>query len=295
MRTLIILLVGLLTVSSAEDIERARVIRDYHEIYLANLISRDELGWTGSVNTCRPGKINDEVYDKVFAQINYFRALVGVPPIDGLDEEWNEKSQHAALLMTARGRLNHHPGKLGKCYSEEAAEAASRSNLGWGVPNIAGYIHDWGVGNEAVGHRRWVLNPRATVFGVGATDRNNALWVIGKSREMPDGFEYQTYPAAGFFPKELVYPRWSFGMQAEFQNARVRMKLANGRSIPVKVLASACCMGLPTLVWEPQMDRIDLEGAQDVEVSVRIDGVLVDGKSRSFAYTTKLISAGRPG
>lgn len=290
METPLIIFLALLSLFSPAETERERVIREYNEIYLPSLISKEEVGWTGSKSSCHPGRINEEVYEKSLVQINYFRQLVGAPPIEGFDEEKNKKCQYAALLTTARGRLSHHPSKIGRCYSEEAAKAASKSNMGWG-PNIEQYIHDWGSGNEAVGHRRWVLNPRATNFGLGLTDVTNVLWVVGKGRDLPEGFEFQSYPAEGCFPKPLVYPRWSISVEgADFRGARVRMKLQNGRSIPLQLLEPMTYRALNTLVWEPNMEKIDLDSDQDVLVKVEVYGVMVDGQKRSYRYMCKLVS-----
>ena len=74
-------------------------------------------------------------------------------------------------------------------------------------------MDEFGAGNAAVGHRRWILYPQTRNFGNGDVPVNgsnyaaNALWVIDGNFGGPRPTTrepYVAWPAPGYFPYELV-------------------------------------------------------------------------------------------
>ena len=111
----------------------------------------------------------------------------GVPPVESLKADYNQKAQAAALMMSVNGKLSHDPPSSWDCYSSDGKTGAGNSNLYLGVfgPDaISGYIYDPGSGNYPVGHRRWILYPQTKHMGTGDIPpvsgewKSNALWVF---------------------------------------------------------------------------------------------------------------------
>jgi len=200
--------------------------------------------------------------------------------------------------MDANGSLSHDPPSNWLCFSTEGAEAAAKSNLFGGVSALPivnrfnpvdDYIDDQGVSNALVGHRRWLLNSKAKIFGVGQTNNYNAMWVLQSTINPSVYNNFIAYPPAGYIPNTLVYDRWSFSVPgANFNNASVTVIDMNTNSIPISVNGSNNNgAGDNIIVWEPS--GIMTDSSEDVLYTVMINGVvLTDGTNRNFTYTTKI-------
>lgn len=239
------------------------------------------MAWTGNYETCNPGDSSGTLALATVRRVNFYRAMAGVPTGVTLNDRYSEKAQHAALAMSATGRLSHTPDDSFACLSEDAAEAAANSNLYLGRTGpraIDGYIEDPGERNRDVGHRNTILHPPTTEIGVGhvAGSRtaypSNALWVFddgvfddSPAMREPDGFV--AWPPRGYVPNELVYPRWSFGLaDADFENAVVTMT-SGDEEISLEVVARLSLQGYvpsPIIVWEPATDLGPVDAEADV-------------------------------
>ncbi len=252
-------------------------------------------GWNGNHASCNAGSTSAAFKATMLTRINYFRAMAGIPPITAFKNEYNNKAQKAALMMSVNSALDHSPPMSWTCYTADGAEGAGSSNLFLGVygPSaITGYIHDFGGGNFPVGHRRWILYPQSQYLGTGdipATGfpASNALWVFDLDNmwgPRPDTREeYVAWPPPGYTPYQVVFPRWSFGFAgANFSNANVTMT-KNGQPLSLQVNPVVNGFGENTLVWEPN-DTFGQAPASDIVYTVTITNVIVNGQSRSFNY-----------
>ena len=265
------------------------------------------LGWTGSIAGCAAGDTSQSYKDAVATRINWFRAMAGVPAVVSLEAVRNAKAQQAALMMSANRALDHWPSSSWTCYSSEGAEAAARSNLCYWYGRfddpgcVKLYMIDHGARNTAVGHRRWILHPQATVMGTGdvsetvAQPQNypmaNALWVI------PEGWpprpatrdDFVAWPPPGFVPYSVVPPRWSLSYPgADFSGALVTMTV-DGRPMSVRLEPVGVGYGENTLVWvagdlDPNLPTTWPKPTADQVVRVRVTGVRVGSQTRSFEY-----------
>ncbi|HSM58595.1 MAG TPA: CAP domain-containing protein [Candidatus Sulfomarinibacteraceae bacterium] len=255
-----------------------------------------QAGWSGNHNACDAGGTAQAFRDALLLRLNYFRAMAGVPALDGLNDEYNHKAQQAALMMSANGSLSHTPPAHWRCYTEEGAQAAGSSNLFLGVYGpaaIDGYVRDPGGGNYPVGHRRWILYPPTRMMGSGDVPpadgypAANALWVFDADRRptRPATREpYVAWPPPGYVPYQVVFPRWSLSYPgADFEQAAVSMT-HDGAPLSLAVRPVVVGYGENTLVWEPQTD-FGSAPAADVTFTVTVSNVLVDGAPRSFAYS----------
>jgi len=86
-------------------------------------------GWTGNHANCNPGTTSDAFREAVLRRINYFRSMSGIPPVTAFKDEYNQRAQSAALMMSTNKQLDHTPPETWLCYSADGYEGASSSNL----------------------------------------------------------------------------------------------------------------------------------------------------------------------
>ena len=228
-------------------------------------------------------------------RINYFRAMAGVPANVSFSDEYNQKAQKAALMMSVNRDLDHTPPPTWKCYSAEGAEGAGNSNLAlyaysWNAIDL--YIKDPGSGNHFVGHRRWIFYPQTQVMGTGdipfanGYPAANALWVFdaniwGPRPETRE--EFVAWPTPGYVPYQVVYPRWSFSYAgADFSSATVSMS-SGGAPISLAVQPLVNGYGENTLVWEPD-ESLGIQPTSDKTITIQVNNVKISGQPRNFEY-----------
>lgn len=265
----------------------------YMQTYLAS--EGVAIGWTGNVANCVAGTTSAAFREAVRKRINYFRSMAGVPGDVQLSDTYNAKAQQAALMMSANNQLSHSPPDTWKCYTADGAQAAGSSDLYLGVYGpaaITGYIYDPGTNNYPVGHRRWILYPQTKFMGTGDLPPSgsfrsaNALWVFDENLWKPRPAtreEFVAWPPPGYVPYQVVFPRWSFSYAgADFSAASVSM-LTGGKVISVAVQSVVNGYGENTLVWQPAIST-GTAPAGDTTYVINIQGVKIDGITRSFEY-----------
>ncbi len=280
--------------------DRSAVLRFYEKEFATKPAAME---WDGSHEVCDAGSSSAMLRTQTLARVNFYRAMAGVPALITEDAEMSAKAQHGALTMSAQGELSHDPDDSFACLTETAKEAAANSNLYLGRSGahaIDGYIEDPGEGNKDVGHRNTILHPPTLRMGVGhsaATDTNyesNILWVFDENVFDPwlatrERQGFVAWPARGFVPEDIVYPRWSFSKaDADFSNASVSMN-SEGSAVSLEVVAEISQKGqvpASVIVWQPILPE-DISG--DVTYEVTVSDVLVDGKLETFRYETTII------
>ena len=276
---------------------RAESLAFFHANYLIK--NPHPINWNGTHASCDPGSTSPAYQDAVLQRINYFRAMAGVPAQVTFSDELNLKAQAAALLMSVNGASSHNPPETWVCYSEQAHEGASNSNLYLGIygwDSITSYIKDPGEGNYAVGHRRWILYPQTKMMGTGDVppisgyDGSNALWVFDEHRRDPrpatrDGFV--SWPPPGYVPYPVVFARWSFSYpDADFNGATVRMT-QGGNPVSIVQMPVVSGAGENTIVWQiTAMNSLENwpPPTQDTRYTVQITNVIIDGQCQDFNY-----------
>lgn len=240
------------------SLKKQFVIADYKTNYKADFSQYKNFTTQPDDDKCEAGIVSLQGHERVLRYINYFRRLAGVPDSCVFDDNLNKMCQKAALMMSANGNLDHHPPKTWKCYTTEGAGAAGASNLSLGATfedAIVGQMDDDGSGNYACGHRRWILNPSNTVFGHGSTSSASSLYAFGSSNAKLkrklyfDESRPVCWPAADYFPINLVSERWSLSLSnANFETATVTVT-ENGKLITVTKEPLSQGYGQNTLVW----------------------------------------------
>lgn len=241
-------------------------------------------GWTGNASTCAAGTESAQSLQATLDSVNLLRAAAGLAPVS-FDPQLNASALAGALMMRAADELSHHPDPSWPCYSAAGAEAAGHGNLYLGRKGagaMLGYVLDDGV--ESLGHRRWVLDPTATVMGSGSTDRTNVLWVIsdGPEREIPPD-AVVAWPPPGWVTAVWVPHVWSVAVgdsQSAWGDAGEQPRVIGTPTVqmtmdgqplpatPASLLAKGYGTG-HTLAWVPQIpDNIADSGDHVFAVTV---------------------------
>jgi len=273
---------------------RSSVVAFYENVYVP--VFSVPIDWTGNAQSCNAGTTSQAYIDASFDLINYYRAMVELPPVVN-DASKNTASQEAAMIMSVNDDLSHAPTSDWTCYTPDGANAASSSNIALGVSGpraIALYIRDPGTNNMDIGHRRWILNPPRATFGIGSvgdgTRHANALWVFAGTTTRP-ATDIVTWPPRGFVPLQLVYPRWSFSLNsaptADYSSASVSM-YEDGAPVDLSIIShSRTRMGDNTLVWEPS-GLVFSYGQADREFEIVVSNIGNTAES-TVSYTVTVI------
>ncbi|MDF1520683.1 MAG: CAP domain-containing protein [Brevefilum sp.] len=269
----------------------------YQENYL--LSEPPDINWMGSYTSCDPGTTDPDFKQAVLQRVNYFRGMAGVSDEVTFSDESNEKAQAAALVMSVNEALSHELNDEWTCYSPLADEGAGSANIALGVYGwdaIDLYMMDSGAGNDAVGHRRWILNPRTQIMGTGdipPTNEylpSNALVVFDSHiwDERPDTRDdFVAWPPPGYVPFPVVYTRWSFSYPgADFSQASVSM-LSDDLTLAISQADPYYGYGENTIVWQIEGMSSGADWPQpneDTTYTIDITDVLIDEELQDFSY-----------
>jgi len=283
--------------------ERAAAVNDYLTNYVANDFNTTELNWSGSQYSCNPGSYNYAINNKILARINYFRRITGLNDNVTFDGYLNQICQQAAVMLEVNESLSHcngtgnYPCNTWPCSSTDAIYASQRSVLASGhwsyFDPVTLYIEDAGSNNQPVGHRRWLLYPRAQTFGNGVTNSKNVIYVSDNfSNQAQNSKPYVAYPPEGYVPAPIVFNRWSFSLaNADFSNAYVVMTDPNGFGVQLNVIYYNGRYGDPAIVWEPR--NIQLNNSYDATYTITIGGIRNSSQS-VYTYQTTIVQPKHP-
>ncbi len=166
------------------------------------------------------GKLSDDLLESGITYLNFVRYIANLPQVR-LDAALTENAQYGAVVLAANNQLSHYPSKpadMDRAFYDAGYAAASSSNIsmryGSSVndslqSSIRGCMADKSsVSNlSAVGHRRWLLNPRLQNVGFGfARATTGACYVTTKvfDRSGPVvNYDFVSWPASGNFPADM--------------------------------------------------------------------------------------------
>jgi S1-C subfamily serine protease len=251
--------------------------------------SKASIAWTGSLANCDPGSTSSQFKEEVLHRVKWYRAMAGVDPNITLNAASNGLAQHAALVMAANFDLSHEPTSSWECFTSEAFEGASHSNLhlGWyGTRAIDSYIDDEGEGNETVGHRRWLLDPLLTSIGSGDTPNSNALWVINDTEreryQVREEGGFVMWPPRGFVPRNTIHPRWSISHpSADFDSVKIEIFDGQGTYLLNEFITDDNLTGNSNaLIFEWKRPPVGVN-----EIKVRVREIQVDSRRVELIYS----------
>jgi len=162
------------------------------------------------------GALNADYLQNGEDYLNLIRYMAGLPAIQ-LSDEMNEAAQYGAVLLAA-SEFSHYPSQpadMDNDFYSKGVSATSSSNIAWGYRDIAssisGYMSDEDPGNiSAVGHRRWLLNPKLYYVGFGEANNSFATKVFDQSGSGVD-YDFISWPPSGNCPDSFFryYDPWS--------------------------------------------------------------------------------------
>lgn len=233
----------------------------------------------------------------------------------------SEAAQAAALMLIrnydpSTGRdpaIDHNPSPSLAGWSSAAWNANANGNLAFGIYGpgaITEYMMEEVVSgsatstwNSLVGHRRWALAPRATDFATGdqpgqsaLLPPTNVLYITQNENELAPGVvpDFVCYPPPGCFPAPLNSRFWSVSHpDADFDNATVTVKDADGKAVPVLNVQSNRSYGDPALIWEVGSVAAIKSVYADRLFHVSVNGIQGTGLPASMNYSTRLINPDR--
>ncbi len=139
-----------------------------------------------------------------------YRYLCDVPYKDmQVDRDYMAHAQAAAEIIERIGKLDHTPENPGMPEDEYqfAYKGTKSSNLftssgGAGAAqSVESYLDDSDERNiDALGHRRWCLNPAMLKTGFGVSGNYSAMWSIDGSRSDASNFDFIAFPPRGLAP-----------------------------------------------------------------------------------------------
>ncbi len=206
---------------------------------------------TTPADTCDPGELDPEFQLDGIRRVSLFRWLAGLPAVTS-HPRYAEQTQACATALSAEG-IGIRPTIESSftCYSGDAAEGASSSNIARGLDNAADAVDYFLVDADAdtLGRRRWLLNPEmgATAFGV----RGEYVCMYAVDDSGSANPTWVAYPV-GTFPQAALLGPWTFSsQQLDLSEATVTITDGNGAEVSVTNLREVAGMfGLPTIAWE---------------------------------------------
>lgn len=272
--------------ASASAPDRATALAAYRSVQQDERVGD---GWTGSTSSCSVGTESSDSLAATLRTVNTLRSFAGVGPV-AFDDQLDHEALAAALMMAAAGSLSHIPGPTWPCYSPDGALAAGSSNLFLGESGPAamvGYVDDDGV--DVLGHRRWLLDPEAAIFGSGSTGTTNALYVITNGTVPVAPGTSVSWPPAGWVPWQWIFRDWSLAVGAPdqavtFQNPSVTVTIDG---VPTAVgdvtqLDGGYGTGA-TLKWQVDVGSQLTQGDHTIQVAVQ--GAVADGQPLPVSWT----------
>lgn len=286
------------------DTTDRRAVIESHDAEFSRIAPAIE--WTGDRSTCQPGTTSQAYRTAIIDRVNWFRSMAGVPADVIENATYSAKAQEAALMMSVSDRLSHSPDPSFGCYTGDGAQAAGSSNLYLGRTGphaITGYMLDPGAGNVSVGHRNWILHPTVRQFGTGDTpgpgrQATNTLWVVdnafGAQPQLRESEGFIAWPARGFVPGDLVFPRWSFSLRgADLASSTVTtQRIERGEVVetvdsPIVFRNDSAGAPFSIVVWEPV--GIDTSPSVDTTYRVTVGDIGVGSQSRTISYEVTVI------
>lgn len=242
--------------------------------------------WNGDRNGCDEGEVDQDIQEKVANRINYFRRNAGVPEVL-LDAATNEFCQKAALMMTVNNKLEHDPPRTWRCWSNEGAYAAKHSLLIKDANTSMAVTYIMDDQNPSAGNRRWLLYPNGKVYGHGSTNDVAVIWALDDSGST-DTTQYMdkpvSWPPQGDVPQMMLFKNWTFSIYRNLKDAKVEVR-QDGKPLTVKVEPYVAGYGAPTLVFQPEFNKVTLPDKSNFDVTVTLsDGRKYNYTVRSFYY-----------
>lgn len=250
----------------------ARTIEEVKGFYADYKSEFEGTAWTGDMNElakCVIGTSDPKDREQGTTNVNIVRKLAGVDPVVLNDEKYLQGCQRTALVLHKIGYITHYPNvdRTDVCIEgnkDMVAEYAEKSNLAQNcasaTKSVGLFMEDLGEENaQALGHRRWILNPNVKDIGFGLAPQRSyprgtttsgleindarpsivVMRIVTSGDEPYDKVNFISWPSAGPFPSDQVPPIWhvscSLFRDTSITKDDVKIKVTreDGQTIPV--------------------------------------------------------------
>ncbi|MDR0804387.1 MAG: dockerin type I domain-containing protein, partial [Oscillospiraceae bacterium] len=158
------------------------------------------------------GKVSQASLDNGLSYLNFVRYISDLNPIT-FSDEYNDLTQHGAVLLEYLGELNHTPAQptgVDKAFYDKAYSGLSQSNIAWGGNNLSStvnmFMDDSNSGNiSSVGHRRWILNPFMQQTGFGSSGEFSVMYSFDGSKQLWNSSNLRTFDYIPWPPANMPY------------------------------------------------------------------------------------------
>ncbi len=188
-----------------------------------------------------PGSLSDQTQQSALNMLKQIRYIAGISDQVELSDEMCAKVQASSLVQYVNGKMSHYPEKpsdMEQALYQLGYDGAGQSNIAWSSAAGAGlnrtlvlsWMEDGDESNiDAVGHRRWLLNPKMGKTGFGAVSGSkgtfSGVYAFDTSNrtaaETGVAWPAQNMPAEYF---STEFP-WSISMGQEVSQSSVKVKL----------------------------------------------------------------------
>lgn len=182
-------------------------------VFASSAHASDVYDYAPAFSPYSAGSVKREVLRDALEELNYVRWLAGVPNNVILNEEYTRKAQHGAVLLDALDTLTHTPSRpsdMDSAFYLLGYDATTHGNLAvskiYQGSQVSGnitlsystklYMDDSDSNNiSALGHRRWLMNPRLKQTGFGISTRRGyaVTYVIEEFGDVNSYDDYQQY------------------------------------------------------------------------------------------------------
>ncbi len=191
---------------------RGKLIYPHSQAEVAQTLARIDAetmqllpSWPKSGNPAAPSPVDEA---KALARLRQYRWLCGLSYDVVIKPVYTDEAQEGGEILAALGKLDHHPAQPAGWNDADYAKAKSacgHGNLAMGAGDLTRAVDMWMDDSDksnidALGHRRWMLNPVMQACGFGISGKYSVIWAHDDDRKAPEPQQWQAFPPPGFMP-----------------------------------------------------------------------------------------------
>ena len=252
-----------------------------------------------NLNSLNVGSVSQAAQEDALHIANTARFAAGITNQLTIGNDQAKFAQAASMINRLNLQVNHFPSLPAGIKADSAEYAngtigAANSNLALGfniLDSVVEYLRDdIGEQNQTeVGHRRWVLNPQASLVGFGQTDEFSAMFVNNDDYAGENANTVYAYPgqtAISEFHSEGSSLSLMFGENFELANAEVEVTdLATGQVNTESHVDESFKGSVKAITFGYGMNY-----APGTKLQVKVTGVTKDGQEYPVEYTINYMS-----
>lgn len=275
--------------------------KDFYGLNLINPESEEAFVSTpnADLNALNLGEISNAAQEDALHIANTARFASGIKNELALGNDQAQFAQAATMVNRLNLQVSHYPGLptglasdsveyVNGAYGAENSNLAASFNI---LDSVVEYLKD-DLGNEnqlEVGHRRWVLNPQASLVGFGQTEEFNAMFVNNNDYAGENANTVYAYPgetAISEFHSEGSSLSLMFGENFDLTNATVEVTdLATGEVNTAANVDESFKGNVEAITFGYGMNY-----EAGTKLEVKVAGVTKNGQDYPVEYTVNYMS-----